>query len=317
MSNGIENALKRQLGDIHPIHSKILGSEYLKEFEVKARTSPISLSILVDRTKELLNLENIKKVQDSIEKCVSEGTKPNEDDEKIIDFFSNLPRKKIDSIFLISGNIIHLEEVFSELQQIKEMKLRNIEVSVLLWTYLNSYESLLAIFTKDLEEYFGGFTTRDWDEKTSKMNEKEKNQFKSFAGLIKTRIEKKQHLEAEKLEYLLIGLGVIKPDSNSILSAKDRTLRNKIGHSTLFYDSGIDKIVSNEGKIYSMDDLLAEFIRLHDFECNLIYQQNGKKSDILGTMNKILSKFERQLKIIERSGHRPEYYIAVGQTMGD
>lgn len=294
MGELVEHFLKEMTDEEELIlHTKIMESEKIEELEQRLQSgSPMKVYQFYRNLPEVVDSEALTELSEEVETTGTDHLTG--DDEAVIDFLTEKARRSTHKDFInITGVLIHNSEIARELSQDDDLP-RNVEVSALLWMYLNLYEIILDTISQGLYQYYSETGVRETQIET-----------------IRSRLDDGEHLMAGEIEDELKGLNVLENGHESIFSKqRSRFLRNKLGHANVFYDAEADVFTVTNGERYSFDEFMEEYEILYQFMVDWLYQINDEDANIEATTDEFLEeisrRYSRKFLKIER-GYRREF----------
>lgn len=294
MGELVEHFLKEMTDEQELVlHTKIMENEKIEELEQSLQSgSPMKVYQFYRNLPEVVDSEALTDLAGEVETTGTDLLTT--DDKDIIEFLTEKAEKGTYKDFVnISGVLIHNSEIAHELNQEDDLP-RNVEVSALLWMYLNLYEIILDTISQGLYKYYSQTGVRE-------------NQIDT----IRSRLDDGEHLMAGEIEDELKGLDILENGHESIFSKeKSRFLRNKLGHANIFYDDEADVFTLTSGERYSFEEFMNEYDILYQFMVEWLYQLNDEDANIEATtgefLEKVSDRYSREFLKIER-GYRRKF----------
>lgn len=175
----------------------------------------------------------------------------NEDDLKIIQFLNEHTKSPINDFLEISGPIHFIANILEELDTVGDGISENLNITILLYTYVITYELILHSIDRRLARYL--------EENRSNYNIKDRA-INNFLLRV-NRKEEHEHATAGALNKLFEIIFNKKEFKSSILGNKgdSKIFRNKISHSNLFFDQGKNVIVTLDGTEYGIENFKRQY----------------------------------------------------------
>ncbi|WP_292520205.1 hypothetical protein [Methanoculleus sp.] len=256
--------LLRQDGIVIP--EKIFKQKFMEQFERALYSKqPIIVSYFFKKASnnmaECLNYENIEVFFNRLvsDKYYLEGKYCDlitEDDKKILNLVAKTSQSPVKDFLEISGPLVYLTEVIGELEEKWGEIPQTIQISVFIWLFSTTFELILHMTDRRLFAVI-------LDDDSINNNDRRIVKFREDVK----RDEYHDHALPGMINGVLQAILGMPPNNNSIFgnNSDPKSIRNKISHSNLFYDSEKNKIVRLDGKEYEVEDLLKYYFHMYQF----------------------------------------------------
>jgi hypothetical protein len=286
MAEKVENFIQRFMEKQEmSIHYGVFHSEFVQELDEAIEKGPHATrkfyQDLPEDFSRILDIDGLGEITEEIDQ--RDRTYLTEDDQKIIEFFSNeATQPGIKEIVDITGVMINVLGLLDELELRSYCITANIESTAYFWVYLNVYELILDTLSKNLLRYY-----------------KEEDIRENSRQELEEKIEDGDHFSSGKIQNQLSGLDVIEHENNSIFSKnRARAMRNSLGHANVFYDDAKGDIVFSNGERYSFQEFKREFEVIFQFALEWAYQLNNQDANV---DKQIVEAFRKMSKEVDRS----------------
>jgi succinate dehydrogenase flavin-adding protein (antitoxin of CptAB toxin-antitoxin module) len=261
---GISRFILRQQGIIIP--EMILKKEFISEIDEKLLSqSPILVSHFLRKVAKnvdlYIDIDNIHTVTGKISEMDTllssqYGSLLTSDDIKILNFISQQKKDSIYDFLEIAGPLYFSLEIIDELEKNQNLYSIKISVSSSLWLFGVIFEQILHMMDRRMYQFL-------IDPNNPQSNKKSFERFKNLR-----RKQYHEHATAGGINVILSKILPLDVQKNSSIfgsTANAKSLRNKISHSNLFYDSVRNRIVCLDGTEYTIEEFIREFYKLFQF----------------------------------------------------
>lgn len=281
MGEIVEHFLKDMLEDEQLVlHTRILQHERLEELERKLETgNPMAVARFYKNLPAAMDYEALDEVSEMVGERETDCL--TDDDVAVLEFLTDeVERISFKDFLNITGVLVHILDISLELNDDSHSIPRNVEVSALLWVYLNMYELILDTVTQCLKAYY--------EDEGIRANSLE---------TIHEKLESGEHLMAGPIEDEFVSNEVLEKENRSIFSKeRSRFFRNKLGHANIFYDDEADRFTLTSGEQYSFAELKEEYQILYQFLTEWIYRLNDHNSDLTDTTEDLLKEVSQAVR---------------------
>lgn len=209
------------------------------------------------------------------------------EDKELIKKLSLIKKQDPEFFFDFIGNIYYLCNL---IEKTKNRNLdRIIEVSIVLWCYLNIVETVARYLSEIVKEKI-----------------KIENKNKDYIDFIKD-FENGNHPTIGKVVDTMVRLEILDKNKNTVMK-RNKEIRDKMSHANLFYDEVSDKIyISGYGE-RNLEYFQTDMIQLKDFLVEFLYTLNDFNPDLESKIKGCFNKISKSFHHLARSHLKKDFY---------